>query len=207
MLNRFYKYAQLIIDNIEGGYYNPSRHSSNNMGSSGETMYGIDRINGGSDVTESEAGRRFWSIIDANAKTWPYNYKGGAQADELRKLAANMMFSRYERYSNSYLTAAARKAISKSPKLEINFYYACWNGAGRFKTFANEFNNAVAAGQTTAQLEQTALNSRLNSSVSLLRTGGAILRDKIYPQLSNGGGWLLWLLAAGVSIYFITKKS
>ena len=203
MLARFYKYADLIIDKIEGGYYNPTRHNTNNMGSSGETMMGIDRANGGSDIKDSPDGQKFWALVDANSGSWKYNFKGGAIESELRKLAAQMMYNRYERYSNSYLTADARKKVSQSPKLETHFFYACWNGAGRFQTFAKEFISAVTAGQNISQLEQTALNSRLNSSVALLRTGGALLRDKIWPELSSsGGGWLWWIIAAGIGVYF-----
>lgn len=207
-MGNFAKYADLIIDKIEGGYYHPTRHYSEAMGDSGETMFGIDRKNGGSDIKDSEAGRKFWALIDANAANWKRGYRGGSLENQLKQLALKMMYDRYTRYSNSYLTAEARKQVFKSPKLETHFFYACWNGPGRFQNFAKEINSAVAAGQSLTQLEQTALNSRLNSSVSLIRTGGAILRDRIWPELGNGGGgWLWWLLAAGVGIYFLTKKS
>lgn len=204
---RFLNYADLLIKNIEGGYYNPARHNTANMGASGETMFGMDRKNGGSDITESEAGRKFWALVDANSAAWPWNYKGGQLENELKKLAAQMMFDRFTRYSNSYLSAAARQKVSQSKKLQLHFYYACWNGSGWFQTFAKAINNAVAAGITDiSKLEDVAINSRLNSSNSNIKKGGQIMKNKIWPELNGGGGWVLWLLAAGASIYFLTRK-
>lgn len=205
---RFKNYAALLVNNIEGGYYNPSRHNTANMGASGETMFGIDRANGGSDIKDSEAGRKFWALIDANSSSWPWNYKGGSLQDELLNLAAQMMYSRYTRYSANYLTAAAQALIKKSPRLELHFFYACWNGPGWFQTFAKAFNSAVNNGiKDVSKLEEVAINSRLNSTSSNIKKGGQIMKSKIWPGLSSGGGWLWWLLAATAGIYFLTKKS
>lgn len=203
---RFLKYAELIINLIEGGYYNPARHNTNGMGSSGETMMGIDRVNGGS-LKDTAEGKEFWSLIDANSANWAHGYKGGPLEPKLRELAAKMMYNQYEKLSNLYLTAESRKKIARSPKLETHFYYACWNGSGRFQNFAKEFNTKVSQGASIKQLEDFALNSRLTHSVALIRKGGEILRDKLWPKLDKGGGWFWWLLAAGVGIYFLTKKS
>lgn len=210
MEKRFEKYRDLIINKIEGGYYNPARHYTEAMGRSGETMFGIDRQNGGSDITESDEGQKFWAIIDANSAGWPRYYRGGANEQILIKLAGQMMYNRYKIYSGKFITPEARKLIAKSPRLESHFYYACWNGPGRFQQFGKEISEAVSAGQKNiSELENIALQSRLNSSVALIRTGGAILRDKVWPSLpernSNGHGWLWWVLA-GVGIYFLTKK-
>ena len=76
MLSKFYNLADLIITNIEGGYYSPVRHKSAAMLDSGETMFGIDRKHGGAYNT-SEAGKKFWAIIDQNSASWEWNYKGG----------------------------------------------------------------------------------------------------------------------------------
>lgn len=208
MNTKFKKYAQLIVSNIEGGYYNPARHNTSNMGASGETMFGIDRAAGGSDIKDSEAGQKFWKLIDANSSSWKWNYKGGALENQLLDLAAQMMYDRYTRYSNSYLTAAAKALIKKSPRLELHFFYACWNGPGWFQTFAKAFNSAVDSGiKDVSKLEEVAINSRLNSTSSNIKKGGQIMKSKIWPELSSGGGWLWWLLAATAGIYFLTKKS
>lgn len=196
MKSRFYDYANLLINNIEGGYYSPVRHYSSAMGRSGETMFGMDRTWGGSEVTESTPGKAFWKLIDANSSAWSYNSKGGKVEKELRKLAAEIMGARYERLFKKCLSSKAQKLVSKSPRLEIHFYYACWNGDGRFEDFADTINSAIKAGTTNLkELEKIALDSRLNYSVPLIRTGGQKMRDKVWPQLPEGGKstWIWWL--------------
>lgn len=184
MEKRFYNYAKLIIDNIEGGYYSPTRHYNSAMGKSGETMFGMDRLWGGTVVNDSAPGKKFWKIVDANSSGWSYNSKGGKNESELKKLAAEIMGISYDKYFKQYLSSKAQKLVSKSPKLETHFFYACWNGVGRFKDFATVINNAVKNGTTNLEkLEKIAIDSRLNHSVSLLRKGGDIMQKKIWPKL------------------------
>ncbi len=186
MKSRFYKYGDLIIDNIEGGYYSPVRHYSAAMGQSGETMFGMDRRWGGSVVNDSKPGKEFWSIIDRESATWPYNYKGGTNASKLRRLASEIMWISYDKYFKQYLRKKAQRIVSRSPRLEAHFFYACWNGVVRFQQFAEAINKAVESGTTSLKdLEQVVLNSRLSHSVSLLRRGGEIFRDRIFPKLSR----------------------
>lgn len=211
MENRFKNYAKLIIKNIEGGYYNPKYHYTAAMGKSGETMFGMDRAWGGTDVNDSAAGKKFWAIIDSANKSgsWKHGYYGGSNEGTLRNLAAEIMYNRYQKYSKQYLTDKARKIVAKSPRLESHLYYGCWNGSVRFKDFANAINDAVKKGITTLKsLEQVALNSRLNYGVSLIRTGGAKMRDKIWTQLPDRNtslAWLWWTLGivaiSGVGYY------
>lgn len=209
MDTNFYKYADLLIENIEGGYYSPERHYSPAMGKSGETMFGMDRLWGGPDVNDTPEGREFWAVIDANAANWPYNYKGGEYAKLLRRLAARMMYNRYEKYSKQYLTEKARKIIKKSPKLQIHFFYACWNGPGHFKNFAKVINELVESGvKDLKTLENAAINSRLNHSIALLRKGGEKMQ-KIWANLKvqpNYKKIVLWIVIisviAGIGFYY-----
>lgn len=203
---RFYKYADLIIDNIEGGYYDPARHYSEAMGDSGETLFGIDRKHGGTDIKDSEAGQRFWALVDANSSSWKYNSRGGSHENELKRLAAEMMYNRYTRYTSQFISADAQRLIKKSPRLESHFYYACWNGSGWFQRFAKDINAAVAANES--DLENVAINSRLQSSNSLIKRGGQIMQDKIWPQLSGRRvwGWLLFGAAVVITFVFIKKS-
>lgn len=196
MKSRFYDYANLIIDNIEGGYYSPERHYNDAMGKSGETMFGMDRKWGGAVVNDSEPGKKFWALVDANSSSWPYNGKGGSAEKDLRKLAAEIMWLSYEKYSESYLSEQARKIIGKSPKLETHFYYACWNGPVHFKNFADTINSAIQSGsKSREQLEKIAIESRLNHSIALLRAGGAKMRDKIFPELPSSTTSSAWIWA------------
>ena len=212
MKSRFYKYGDLIIDNIEGGYYSPVRHYNSAMGQSGETMFGMDRRWGGAVVNDSKPGKEFWSIIDKESATWPYNYKGGSNAKKLRNLACEIMWISYDKYFHQYLSKKAQRIVSRSPRLEAHFFYACWNGVVRFQQFADAINKAVDSGVTSlSKLEEVALNSRLTHSVALLRRGGEIFRDKIFSKLKRRrvpvwpfvvGGTLL---LAGGTIWAVKK--
>lgn len=197
MEQRFYTYGNQIIDTIEGGYYHPNMKIANPtkfeiMGNSGETMFGIDRKAGGSDVT-TDIGAKFWELIDAQnaAKNWSYNYKatGTELGNTLRKYASEMMYNRYQRYSDLYLKDY-KDIIKKSPKLEVHFFYACWNGAKWFEQFAKEIKNAGT--KNIANLEEVALNSRINNKGfdgnrgknSLIATGGEKIK-KIWNKYST----------------------
>ena len=89
-----------VINNLEGGYYHPDMvkdgrlKSSNTMGDSGETMFGMDRKYG-KDFAKSAAGVEFWGIIDdADAKNkWKWNYKGGNLEPRLKELVSKMIFA------------------------------------------------------------------------------------------------------------------
>jgi hypothetical protein len=159
--------TEIIIDNFEGGYYHPNmlidgRVKDGRYGSSGETMFGIDRKNGGA-INTTAAGREFWSIRDnagANKK-WSWNYKGGDLAPKLKDLTAKMMEPLYESWGNRYLSPEAKKLADKDDRLKLHFSYALWNGEGWFKKFASDINDAVAKGvKDTDQLVNVSIASR-----------------------------------------------
>ena len=66
-LDTFKGVTDLVIKKLEGGYYNPQWHNvgDKRYGDSGETMYGIDRVAGGT-INTTPAGQKFWALIDAN---------------------------------------------------------------------------------------------------------------------------------------------
>jgi hypothetical protein len=174
-----YRYiGSLIIDQLEGGYYHPDmladgRVKDSRYGSSGETMFGIDRKNFGANNTA--AARQFWSIIDgANArKTWPWNYKGGTYGPSLKAAAADMIYPEYDKFAAKYLSSKSRGIVESDDRLLYNFMYATWNGAGWFQRFASDFNKAVDSGIANKdQLVQIVLKSRTESSNSLIRQTG-----------------------------------
>ena len=193
---RFYNYANLLIDNIEGGYYSPERHYTPAMGISGETMFGMDRRHGGKDVTDSVPGKKFWAIVDKNSASWSYCSKGGNQEKPLKKLAAEIMYLRYEKYFKEYLTKKAQKKVSNNPHLEIHFFYACWNGVVWFQKFAEAINNAVNQG--VKGLEKVAIDSRKNSGNSLIAKGGKKMEDLFTKlKIKKGGKIVLVVLLLG----------
>jgi hypothetical protein len=175
-----------IIDNLEGGYYHPdmlrSGKVSGNMGNSGETMMGMDRIRGSS-FAETPAGVKFWGLIDdANARqNWKYNYMGGSLEPQLRDLVAEMIKPEFERLSKTYLSSEAQKIVKDSPELTFNFVYATWNGSGWFQKFARKINDAVEDGiKNPDELIKIAIDTRKESGNSFIAKSG----DKISKILS-----------------------
>ena len=162
-----------IIDNIEGGYFHPNmlldgRVKDKRYSNSGETMFGIDRLRGGS-INNTIAGKKFWALIDkADAKNnWRWNFKGGELEPELKALAAQMIQPLFNNLSKNYLSKKAIEIVNKNAILLFHFIYATYNGAGWFKKFATDINTALAAGiLDPVQLIQIALNSRIKEGLT-----------------------------------------
>jgi len=183
----FTKLTGKVIDDLEGGYYHPNMKNRLNYdwskyGASGETMFGIDRLKGGS-INNTNAGREFWRLIDnANAKnTWDWNDKGGQLGEKLKVLAAQMMKPQYESYTRSYLTPEAQKIINSSKALTFNFIYATWNGPGWFEKFAKKFNEDVKDNLSVNELIKKVLDYRRDSGNSIIVDTG----KKMFPLLQN----------------------
>jgi hypothetical protein len=200
---QFQKITGVVIDKLEGGYFHPDMYANNtakfsSYGSSGETMFGLDRhaghdiyystprktdsvrdnikyIENGSYSYRTPEAKEFWTAVDkAGArKNWSWNYKGGNDYNRLKTLASDIIFERFLKYSKLYLTPEALKVVENDPRLTFNFSYAVWNGPAWFKKFADVINRAVASGITDSdKLVDIALKSRTDSSVKLIRTGG-----------------------------------
>jgi hypothetical protein len=210
----------VVIDKLEGGYYHPDMRTANpskfsRYGSSGETMFGLDRhaghdlyyktprkssdvqtnmkyIYNGSYQYKSDAAKEFWTIIDkANArKNWKWLYRGGDKYARLKKLTGGIMFPHYTYLANKYLSEKSRAIVEKDPKLLFHFVYACWNGSGWFQKFASKINKAVESGVTNnKKLLEVAMNSRTQSGNSLIIDGGnkikAFINDFKLPASLN----------------------
>lgn len=185
----------LVIDKLEGGYYNPLWHSTGDVrySSSGETMFGIDRRNAGT-IDDTIAGQQFWKIIDSNKSkdVWKWNYKGGDLAPQLKSLTADIMYPVYERNSSKYLSLKAKQIVDSDNRLLFHFIYAIWNGTGWFKKFASDINKAVEEGITdTDKLVQIAIDSRTKEGLkegsrpnSLVAQGGAKIA-KLFTTFSR----------------------
>jgi len=183
--------VKLTIDNIEGGYYNPTTHYDGGMGNSGETMFGMDRKHG-SDFTNSSGGKMFWSLIDRdrkmNPKKWVRYYSLKDNLPLKTKLidiiTNNWLIPKYNTLTSRYLTKEAKNIVDKDSLLKYHLSYAIWNGEGWFKKFANVINNAIKQGyQDINQIRNIALNSRLNNANKLIRKSGRKIRDVIMSKL------------------------
>jgi hypothetical protein len=134
-----------IIEDLEGGYYNPSWHYNSKMGKSGETLFGLDRKHGGHLNTTPE-GLEFWKLVDQNKNkdVWKYNYKPtGSLGERLRNLLSRILEKSYDNLSKKYLNPESIKIVNSDPKLKFHFIYATWNGPGFFQKFANKLNNRI----------------------------------------------------------------
>jgi len=166
--SNFKKMTELVIDKLEGGYYNPNWHYKSAMGRSGETMFGIDRKHGGS-LNTSSAGIEFWDTIDKNKnkKIWKHYFRGGNLEQRLKDLVVKIMEPHFNNLFHKYLSPKSQKIVNNSNSLLFHFIYASWNGPGYFQKFAETFNNAVDDGVTSvSELKKVAIKSRRNSSVS-----------------------------------------
>lgn len=210
-----------IINRIEGGYYHPDMKSKlrggENMGSSGETMFGIDRVNGGNINTTAD-GVKFWEIVDANysdkhGNTAYYNDMADGKkipasvGQELRKYAENIILRLFEQNAK-FLSDGAKRIVFNDPALTLQFLYACWNGSGNFQKFANVMNAAYSNGERSAKAFYNLIQDSRRSRGGLWKTGAdkldLIVAD--FPKISGGGGWLWWLLAA-VGVLAVVKSS
>jgi len=171
-----------IIDNLEGGYYNPDmlrdgRVTDSRYGASGETMFGIDRKTG--PESNTPAGQKFWALIDAqpDKANWRNEYMAKDKpelSNQLRQLVAEMMKPFFEKYTKDYLSPESAAIVSKDPALTFHFVYATFNGSGWFQKFARLINNAVTSGNTDPKsLLALAMQDRVATNSSLMNQVGS----------------------------------
>ena len=216
--NKFKEVTKLVIDNLEGGYYNPLWHNvkDTRYNTSGETMFGIDRKNGGY-LNTTPNGLKFWALIDKNKnqKVWKWNYRGGNLEKELIDLTSEIIYPEFIKNQNLYLKPKAIEIVNNNDKLLFNFIYSTWNGPGWFRKFATDLNEAIAKGETnTEKLIQVVLNSRINEGlkkgskpISLIVQGGKKIANlfKINLPLTEKKKIIPLLIAILTTIFLIHK--
>lgn len=218
------KIINLVIDNLEGGYYHPDMkdklRGGERMLDSGETMFGIDRKNGAPQfTTKTPEAVQFWQLVDANFGTHhgDTSYYGdkadgktktpAAVGTQLRSFVKEMILDAYNDY-NIYLSDGAKKIVESDPKLFMQFLYAVWNGPGNFQRFANLVNAAYSNGERAAQAFFDIVQTARRNKGGLFAEGADKL-DALANQLPSGGGfgWLLWLGLGIFAVTFLTSKS
>lgn len=161
--------VKVIVSYIEGGYYHPKMRERNPekfklFGTSTETLFGIDRINGGWENTS--AGKEFFNILDNEnaSEKWDYLYDlddNPTLKNKLIDLSVQMIGQKNESNKSRFFTPKARKIVNGDAGLTFNFLYATYNGEGWFQKFANEINEAVEQGTTDPkELLKIAINTR-----------------------------------------------
>ena len=218
------KIINLVIDNLEGGYYHPDMkdklRGGERMLDSGETMFGIDRKNGAPQfTTKTPEAVKFWQLVDANFSTHhgDTSYYGdkadgnkktpAAVGSQLRKYVKSMILDAFDDY-NDYLSDGAKKIVESDPKLFMQFLYAVWNGPGNFQRFANLVNAAYSNGERATSAFFDIVQTARRNKGGLFAIGADKL-DALANQLSSGGGfgWLLWLGLGIFAVTFLTSKS
>jgi hypothetical protein len=184
-VSKFEEVTKQVIAYLEGGYYNPRYHitGDSRYGTSGETMFGIDRVAGGS-INKTKAGIAFWKKIEEAQKNskWKWNY---IPADPLQKdlldLAVQVMQPVYESNMKAYIADQnLQKVIESDGRLLFNFIYACWNGPGWFQRWAKEIKKAYKGGKTnTEDLLKLFVSLRATSSNSLIAQGGQKIKELV----------------------------
>ena len=202
-----------IINNIEGGYYNPSTHySSFNStaqalyATSGETMYGIDYVNGnGYRKYDPVAWDTFWYDIwtaqgytvtgaigrgisrsGTASRPWSWNYKpSGLPADKLYRLAAQFMSKAADDlFKKNNLDPNLERIIKSDGRLYYNFLYAVWNGPGWFGGWVKYISSKYTSGVTSStELTKLYVEDRRNGGVGSIPNASSSAKQLI----SQGG--------------------
>lgn len=234
----FLKFVKLIVDNFEGGYYHPQMFRDGRISdpngilykiyaTSGETMFGLDRLQGG-ELNTSDAGKKFWRIIDTQkAKdNWPFNYPysgkdkvnllGGVTVSELidglqTQLAISIK-PLFDRFYNKYLTKREQSIIEKSKPLQLHFVYATWNGESFFKFYSKNLIDDIDKGITDAdQLFNNQIKLRKNSQYIQIRQSGEkmeriafnLIAPNIIPQKKSS--YLMYAIVL-IAVYLFAIK-
>lgn len=206
-INDFKTVTKNVIANLEGGYYNPLYHgtSDSRYSTSGETMFGIDRKQGGT-INTGTAGKAFWGKIDAAQKDrkWRWNYiPPNPLQTELLDLVVAMMEPQYNSYVKLYVESQKNgkevaAIINKDGRLKFHFIYAVWNGPGWFQGFSAKVVQAYNSGKKTAdELLKVAVLSRLNST-GVLGSGSPSAGSGAWSLINQGGTKIAKLVGVAV---------
>lgn len=221
-------YTDIIIENLEGGYYHPNMKNKlkngEKMGSSGETMFGLDRTNGV--PAKREIWDKFWEVVDqyysdkhSNIKF--YNDKADGKngissevGEQLRDLASREMWRRFEMFYKSpyspgsvYLTNEELNYILTHPSICLNMLYAVWGGVDRFKTLAKVLHEALQTTQNEDEVWKALQLKRVEIGTTQAATN--LEKAKTYMKENYQSGFnfgALALVICGVGIIYLMSK-
>lgn len=218
-----------VIKNFEGGYFHPDMYQRNKTkfklyGTSGETLFGLDRHAGhgiyysskklAKDVQtnlkyipgytfKNPQSKEFWTTIDnAGARSkWSWGYRGGNLEDRLTLLAAQVMYPEFLKYSNTFLNDQEKEIVYKDPRLMFHFIYATWNGPGFFQKWANKLKEKLKTTKDSNVLVDTMITARKNDKYPQIRRSGSEM-----AELFNKPGWTDKLIEKTQQIVQTVKK-
>lgn len=203
--------VRIMFDYVEGGYYHPiigwtdfSVSDRNLYGSSGETMWGLDRYAG--QTEKNEKGAWFWAEIDkisgngtygksglarttptrkwnisANPKkagSWKWGYEPStSKGGELMKAAIEYAKARYlENLKANFGSGDLAQIIESDNRLQFMYFRATWNGPGWYQKYAKNLKKVFATvGKDIDKLIISDLNFRHSFSSSLIKHDAKII--------------------------------
>lgn len=222
------QYTDIVIDNFEGGYYHPNLKQylkgGENMGISGETMFGIDFLHGGSLGNSDFATEvhNFFApyvdqVYDNSSAVKLYNDKADGKkiapaeyGKRWRPMVADLMLQ-VMRNNFKYLTPEAQQMVLSDPALLLQFWYANWNGSGNFQKFADVMNRAYNAGERDPQtINCLILAERYKKPWNSTKKMDAITaqmygKANVIPSDDNKKSLWPLLLIGGVATFIILK--
>jgi hypothetical protein len=210
-LRTFNEVCTSVIANIEGGYYHPRMLLPNSRGKvrlvdrsgimraidpktggkmdgmspSGETMYGVDRLNGLDNRANNPAvWDLFWKLIADNGgpDLWDYNHiPPNPLKSQLQALTVKIIEPQFESLMKRKVKDKKIQDVIRSDgRLYFNFVYATWNGQSFFERYANAVEKAYNAGTTDPlQLANLVVRLRQGSTSKTIRDGGNIIAGLI----------------------------
>lgn len=214
-----------VIKELEGGYYHPNMLKDGRVKDSkgfysginpktgekipgitpsGETMFGIDRVNGLGlrKNTPQEWDEFFRLLSEANApNSWKWNTKRISQSDpnsktknaKLLELASSIMYPEFNKFSTKYLSPEAYNIVTKDSRLLFHMAYAVWNGEGWFKKYATFINGEIINGDKDPNsLANKSVDLRIKEGFKkgsrpnpLMSQTGVKIKNDIFPKLVN----------------------
>jgi hypothetical protein len=191
----FVQVTEAVISNLEGGYFHPDmtkdgRIKDSRYSTSGETMFGLDRVKGDS---KSAAAKKFWGLIDtAGARTkWKWNHMPKQPLyGQLVEAAAGVIEPMFNKNLKKYCSDANLQKIIKSDgRLLFNVIYAQWNGDGWIKGLLKVLAEAYNNGSKTSEdlLKETVLE-RIRGGYTMYKYGtGKKLGSRSASLITQGG--------------------
>lgn len=229
-------FTDIIIGNMEGGYYHPKMKeylvNGERLGNSGETMYGIDFKAGGAlgETQFAQEVKQFFAPyveeIHDNATAFRiYSDKADGKkvapaelGQRWRPMVAEMMLNLFRQYVTK-LDPGAREVVMNDPALFLQFFYGVWNGKPAFDKFAEVMNKAYGEGERDPQnLNRVVQDCRYAtrprwSAEQVDRVTSQMYGTPNYPDTittdnndNNSRGLIPLLILGGVAIYLIFKN-
>lgn len=225
-IERVKKLIIVVIDYLEGGYFHPDMIPQkpemfgkgtndelyNAYLRSDETMYGLDRTNGGS-LNTGANGKQFWAIVDkyytpyhANINYWNDKADGkrisANVGKQLKALLTEIIYNQFSALMHGNFTdTQIAQLLTGDPELLFNVLYLTWNGSGNFQTVAQLLKKNWS--KTDKQKNELIQNWRKNKNSTF--ANGAAKIEKIYKtdDFKKAAGTsdssnLWWLLGVAV---------